>query len=231
MEVAIVYNYRNLININTNICNRNICYNNNEINSCMGMSSCNSEKCCESCYPNSCCNCQCNLYPCCCPVCPPLPPPPIPPIPPVPPLPPVPPVPPGPFTGDAQFQSLRNMPIRDGQDYLFNTVILRGNAINHVDGTSQIILAPNTEYVFAWRTDTISNVIPDVTVGASLIVNGMQVPGGTDITRGPSGLDLTTQGAGVFVTTGAQPVTVTLRFISSSGELDGSSAVLRIMTA
>lgn len=225
--------YGNLVNIDTDIYNRNSCYNNNGINNCMEINSCYSEKCCQSYHPNSCCNYKCNQCNCCqiCTVCPTVPPPPIPPIPPVPPLPPVPPVPPGPFIGDAQFQSLRNMPIRDGEDYLFNSDIIIGNAINHIDGTPEITLEPDTEYVFAWRSDTISNVIGDVTVGASLLVNGMQVPGGTDIIRGPSGIDLTTQGAGVFLTTGTIPSIATLRFISSSGELDGSSAVLRIKTA
>lgn len=87
--------------------------------------------------------------------------------------------------GNGSFQSIRGIPVRNGDPYSLNTIFIQGNAITHVQGSPQIVLVPNTIFIFNWFNATISNVIGNVTVGAALELDEGSVAGGAATNSGP----------------------------------------------
>lgn len=148
----------------------------------------------------------------------------VPPVPPIPPIPPVPPVPPAPVLARGVFES--GVRIAGGMLYPFNTVLIEGNSINHVNGSAEIILAPNSTYSFNWTSEIIIEADP-FNVGAALVLDGIDVPGGTATTNLTVDVDTAFVFAEGILNTGPNPGIVSLEFISDIGDLD-SRATLTI---
>lgn len=176
-------------------------------------------------YCNDLCN-KCGIYNCCC-NCPISPTGPMPPGPPMPPIPPMPPGP-GPFMGAAQFESTVTAFINNGFVYRFNTINIQGNAIQHIDGTSDIILAPNTLYEFAWENS--AQVTADVASGAVLLLNNVPVPGSENTVAGAAFTDVTARANGRFMTGNAESILNLVYVVNPVFESIDQGATLMLAT-
>lgn len=97
-------------------------------------------------------------------------------MPPEPPLPPIPPIVPGVIDNLGIFLA-PTASLTNGLVFSFNTLEIKGDAIQHVDGSGDITLAPNRTYMYAWISE-IEVFTPDVvTAGAELLLEGAPVPG------------------------------------------------------
>lgn len=146
----------------------------------------------------------------------------IPPISPISPMPPIPPIPP--VRARGVFES--DVRIGDGMLYPFSTIVTEGNAINHVNGSAEIMLAPNSTYSFNWTSEIIIEANP-FNVGAALVLDGVDVPGGTATTNMTIDVDTAFVFANGILNTGPNLGILTLEFISDIGDLD-SRATLTI---
>lgn len=146
---------------------------------------------------------------------------------------PIPPMPQIPLTGipilsEGQFRSIQGAVLKNDDPYEFNTSVIRGDEIKHVDGTIDILLAPNTTYEFAWSADSISRSTMYVSIGAKLILNGVVIPGSSCSIQGTGGTVINTQACGGFVT-GENTGVLNLVFESGAGQPIESNGVLRII--
>lgn len=153
---------------------------------------------------------------------------PAPPIPqPLPPIPPMPPLPPGPLRGFGEFRA----PIQQldsGDFYVFNTVAIQGNEIEHMDGTTQILLTPNTTYQFNYITDTVLAVN---SAGIAIVfdLNGVHLQNTvTEVDNIIAGVPVMTQANGQFMT-GNNPGILQVRFISQPGNIGSTNATLTLI--
>lgn len=212
------------------------------MNKCISMSKINSCICNNSSYydrngTNYCCvgikpyycndlYTQCGICSsCCCCPCPPITP--TGPMPPMPPMPPIPPIPPGPIGSIGQFQAPEEL-LTNNSPYIFNTINIQGNAIAHVDGTSDIILAPNTLYEFAWEnSSTAQGLIPNYVVGARLLLNNILVPGSENTAMGDGIANTMASANGMFMTGNMQSI-LRLVHLTTLGPGDFTSATLTI---
>lgn len=90
-------------------------------------------------------------------------------VPVLPPLP-MPPFPVGPMIGSrALFRAPTNL-LTSGDDYMWNTELLEGDAIEHVDGSISISLKPNTTFEYSFISLTTNRMDEEIQAGAVLLL-------------------------------------------------------------
>lgn len=150
---------------------------------------------------------------------------PVPPMP-LPPLP-IPPFPPGPIISRAQFIAQPRQVMRP-DFYVFDHLNLEGPDIQHVNGTSEIILTPNKIYEFDWITESLFGVDMNFRSGSVLkINNNIILPGSLSTVIGNGLTPIIAQGNLRYMILPGQNV-ITLENVSVPNMVNTSEATLTI---
>lgn len=141
------------------------------------------------------------------------------PMPPEPPLPPIPPIIPGVIDNLGIFLA-PTASLTDGLVFSFNTLEIKGDAIQHVDGSGDITLAPNRTYMYAWISQ-IEVFTPNVvTAGAELLLEGAPVPGSQRTFTGPGNASVRELEAMGQIITGNNEEVLNLVYLTSDNTVN-----------